>query len=372
MKPFLSRTWSTISDVVTFGPARRRRTNTSSTNSSNDSFTNSDRYTLSLHSMPPPPSALFLPVNAVSEEVGGVTGSWSIYGNHTLSPSPEAFDGTEDDVIFCKNNVCYRIPRHAPSPNASFTCTSSSEHDPLSFKMRDIETTPTPSPPTLATSSRTTLTQDDEEEEEEEVEGYMYICTRGSDFGQTLILNWTPNDHMTNHAHNPDDSRDRNSAPSNRTTLENESESTTRGGGGATCSGSDRREVHHESLSLDLGRMETIRIFYHFESPSTGITSGEMVICSQERKLYIFSFKHTGLYDLIKKFRSWRYFTYVHSSEANQYTFTIVRPRLTLSELHVEEGLVGGVLTEDMWGQLKDPMGRILDKKLVLQVRVSL
>lgn len=357
MKPFFSRTLSTISDVVTLGPVRRRRTNTSSTNSSTDgsSFTNSERYTHSMRSvytMPPPPS---LPVGSVSEEVGGITGSWSIY-HHPFSPSPEVYDALEDDVIFCKNNVCRRIARAStPSPNASFTYTSSSEYDPQSFKLKELETTPS------SLTSSVTTAMHEEEEEEEEIEGYMYICTRGSDFGQTLILNWTPNNSMTNHSRIQSGGTDPTQGDYSKP---NPSETGAARGG--ACS-RDRTEREHDSLSLDLGRMESIRILYRYESPTAGISGGEVIIYSQERKYFIFSFKHNGLYDLIKKFRSWRYFTYVHNSEANQYTFTIIRPRLTLSELHIEEGLVSGVLTENMWGQLKDPTGRVLDKKLVLQ-----
>lgn len=359
MKPFFSRTLSTISDVVTLGPVRRRRTNTSSTNSSTDgsSFTNSERYTHSMRSvytMPPPPS---LPVGSVSEEVGGITGSWSIY-HHPFSPSPEVYDALEDDVIFCKNNVCRRIARAStPSPNASFTYTSSSEYDPQSFKLKELETTPS------SLTSSVTTAMHEEEEEEEEIEGYMYICTRGSDFGQTLILNWTPNNSMTNHSRIQSGGTDPTQGDYSKP---NPSETGAARGG--ACS-RDRTEREHDSLSLDLGRMESIRILYRYESPTAGISGGEVIIYSQERKYFIFSFKHNGLYDLIKKFRSWQYFTYVHNSEANQYTFTIIRPRLTLSELHIEEGLVSGVLTENMWGQLKDPTGRVLDKKLVLQVK---
>ena len=94
-----------------------------------------------------------------------------------------------------------------------------------------------------------------------------------------------------------------------------------------------------------------------------------MVVTSRERDHRIFCFKHGGLSDLVKKLRGWHFFCYAHNSEANQFVFTVFTPQLSLQELHPEEGVVNGILTEQVWEQIQDPEGRISDKKLMLQVK---
>ena len=174
------------------------------------------------------------------------------------------------------------------------------------------------------------------------VPGYFYITTRGTDFGQTLILNWTPNSIMGSirkRSSEKAESIDKNNRPS--------------------CS----------SVSIDLGRMETIRVFYTLSQDNKHIDGGEIVISSRERRFKVFCFKNHNLRELIRKFKSWKTFDYRHQRQSQQYIFTIARPRLCLAELHVEEPLVGGVLTRDMWRQLMDCEGRIPDNQLALQVR---
>ena len=85
-------------------------------------------------------------------------------------------------------------------------------------------------------------------------------------------------------------------------------------------------------------------------------------------KIKVFHFKNGGLNDLIQLFRSWKLFNHQCHKESHQHTFTIFRPKLSLSELHPEEGSMPSVLTEDMWWSLMDQAGRIMDSRYVLRV----
>lgn len=95
-----------------------------------------------------------------------------------------------------------------------------------------------------------------------------------------------------------------------------------------------------------------------------------MVVTNRERSHRIFHFKRGGLNDLVKKFCAWKFFCYAHNPEARQYVFTVFTPQLSLLELHPEEGLVNGVLTEEVWEQIQDPRGMVLDKQMMLQVKL--
>ena len=327
MKPFFSKTL----DVLTLGTLRRRRVNTVSNVPAGDE--SCDSHSSITHSMPSN-------LTRISEEIRDDTGSWLIY--HATSPTVERIDSHEDDILFCKNNVFLKYPSQITrSPSDTSNNVSSSSDGSLgesighSIPMKPLSTPAVP----MATKPA------DQDDDLTLIPGYMHISTRGSDFGKTLILNWTPNHHMT--------------PISGGGSLENTSPSSV---AKSSCS----------SISIDLGQMESIRIFYKCEPPEAGITSGEVVISSKERQFKIFYFQHNGLYDLIKKFRSWKYFNNKHLKEAKQHIFTVLRPRLSLAELHDEEGLVSGMLTQSIWKQLQDPLGRVLDKKFVLQVNMHL
>ena len=82
----------------------------------------------------------------------------------------------------------------------------------------------------------------------------------------------------------------------------------------------------------------------------------------------MFYFKASGLNDLVHILRSWKYFNHVCHKESHQHTFTIFRPKLSLAELHPDESKVTSLLTEDMWRDVKDPDGRIVEGPLVLKV----
>ena len=227
----------------------------------------------------------------------------------------------EDDVVFRKNNVFLKYPSNPSGRRRRNSTSTSSDRS--------------------SSDDRMDFCSSSEEENLVLVPGYFYITTRGTDFGQTLILNWTPNSIMRSaRRRTPDktESADKSDRPS--------------------CS----------SVSIDLGRMETIRVFYTLSPDSKLIDGGEIVITSRERRFKVFCFRNHNLRELIRKFKSWKTFDYRHQRQSHQYIFTIARPRLCLAELHVEEPLVGGVLTRDMWRQLMDCEGRISDNHLALQV----
>ena len=84
--------------------------------------------------------------------------------------------------------------------------------------------------------------------------------------------------------------------------------------------------------------------------------------------MQVFRFKTGGLNDLIHILRSWKYFKHNWHKESHQHTFTIFQPKLSLLELHPLEGTIKSLLTVDMWRDLKDEEGRIIDKHYVLKV----
>ena len=179
------------------------------------------------------------------------------------------------------------------------------------------------------------------------IPGFLFITTRGSNFGSTLLLNWAPNSSMR--------APGTDGVPA---TAEAES-----------CqSHYDLDRPSCSSVSIDLGMMEIIRIFYHTDENGF-IAKGEMVISSKDRNFKVFHFKNGGLSELIHIFRSWKYFSHQMHKASHQHTFTIFCPKLSLAELHPLEGTVKSVLTEEMWRDLLDAEGRVIDGRYVLKVR---
>ena len=84
--------------------------------------------------------------------------------------------------------------------------------------------------------------------------------------------------------------------------------------------------------------------------------------------MQVFRFKTGGLNELVHILRSWKYFKHNWHKESQQHTFTVFQPRLSLAELHPLEGTIASMLTADMWRDLKDGEGRIIDKQYVLKV----
>lgn len=233
----------------------------------------------------------------------------------------------EDDILFRKNNVLLRYPK-------SLDASSSVPVEPL--------------PDTTEMNPTRDASQD---EDQVLIPGFLFVTTRGSNFGTTLILNWAPNSSIC--------------VPSSTSSSIN---STSNGVGRKTAlSSADFDRPSCSSVSIDLGMMEMIRIFYHTDVKGF-ISSGEMVITSKDRKFKVFHFKTGGLNDLIYLLRSWKFFNHQCHRESHQHTFTIFRPKLSLSELHPDEGSVKSVLTEDVWQSLLDREGRITGSQCVLKV----
>ena len=87
--------------------------------------------------------------------------------------------------------------------------------------------------------------------------------------------------------------------------------------------------------------------------------------------LQVFRFKTGGLNELVHILRSWKYFKHNWHKESQQHTFTVFQPKLSLAELHPLEGSIASMLTADMWRDLRDGEGRIIDKQYVLKVSLQ-
>lgn len=324
MKPFLTKAWDTIT-------LRRRPTVT--------------RY----------PSDINLDVTCLNSHAehrehsrehhnsDSSSGGWCVYCN---TSSLEDIDTDDDNVVYCKNNVMLKVPNRrskllsSGSPGNFMDMKRNSSPPDQPIPMRNL-------PPSA--SSNTLHGSSYHDDNTLLIPGYFHISTRGSNFGQVLILNWRSNASMTGTSTRP-------SPPRMGLGLSL---------GGATGGGASSHRNDKNSVSIDLSQVESIKIFYQDEE---GGVSGEVVICTRDRNFKMFAFKNGGLNELIKKFCQWKYFNHQHSPHAKQYLFNVFQPRLSLAELHPEEGLVNGMLTEELWRQLKDPSGKIVDKKFILQV----
>ena len=87
--------------------------------------------------------------------------------------------------------------------------------------------------------------------------------------------------------------------------------------------------------------------------------------------LQVFRFKTGGLNELVHILRSWKYFKHNWHKESQQHTFTVFQPKLSLAELHPLEETIASMLTADMWRDLRDGEGRIIDKQYVLKVSLQ-
>ena len=268
----------------------------------------------------------------------------------------------QDEVLFSKNNVFLSYPKRA----------SLKTHDLTRFS--SLENSRTPSPQALSStgdnSNSNSSASSSFQDNQILVPGYLFITTRGSNYGTTLILNWAPNSSMrvppvstslplhlqpstsTNSlgsatistltngdqidtAASSTDNKERGQAMKDRSngshvaectegdavdfmttnSRENPSNSwpiivTTGRGGDALVPGTARVEkvgagvglsrvgVGSEeallgydrpscsSVSIDLGLMEMIRIFYNTDTNGF-IVSGEMVIRSKDRNFKV-------------------------------------------------------------------------------------
>ena len=231
-----------------------------------------------------------------------------------LSPVEKYITPEEDEVLYSKNNVLLKYPprRIGGEQASSNGGTTDSSNQVL-------------------------------------IPGFLFITTRGSNFGSTLLLNWAPNSSMR--VPENDTTPSTAAAESNQSHFDLETPS---------CS----------SVSIDLSKMEIIRIFCHKDDDGF-VTKGEMVISGKDRNFKVFHFRNGGLTELIQIFRSWQYFNHNVHKPTQQHTFTVFCPKLSLEELHPMEGKVKSVLTEEMWRDLLDSEGRITDAHLVKKVSVE-
>lgn len=94
----------------------------------------------------------------------------------------------QDEVLFSKNNVFLSYPKRA----------SLKMHDLTRFS--SLENSRTPSPQALPSagdnSNSNSSASGSFQDNQILVPGYLFITTRGSNYGTTLILNWAPNSSM--------------------------------------------------------------------------------------------------------------------------------------------------------------------------------
>ncbi len=197
-------------------------------------------------------------LNVVAPKERPVSKEYSSTPSPLLSPV-EPFGTLEaDDILFRKNNVCLKHPRKKKismssslprSRDVSFSSSMSESGD--SFSSRD-------STPSRGSSY----------DNQELIPGFLFITTRGSDFGTTLILNWAPNSSIVAQQQTPSEIG--------------------RGSRSSSLSDENGRFVAEDcpSISIDLGLMEVIRVFYRINETGL-VASGEMVITSKDRKFKV-------------------------------------------------------------------------------------
>ena len=190
------------------------------------------------------------------------------------------------------------------------------------------------------------------------VPGFLFIKTRGSDFGSTLILNWVPNSSLLKR-------QQLTVASEGEEPLLSTSRAEGRGGGGGGGGGGGEGGGGRgcaASVSIDLSQTEMIRVFFEESvSKKEVIASGEMVLTSRDRSYYMFYFRNGGLSQLVDVLRSWSHLGHQDLREARQHTFTIIQPKLRLSELHPQERRVKSCMTNSLWASLMDQDGRITE-----------
>ncbi len=93
----------------------------------------------------------------------------------------------QDEVLFSKNNVFLSYPKRA----------SLKSHDQMRFStLSFLEASLTPSHQASDNSNSNSSASGSFQDNQILVPGYLFITTRGSNYGTTLILNWAPNSSM--------------------------------------------------------------------------------------------------------------------------------------------------------------------------------
>ena len=149
-------------------------------------------------------------------------GAWSIY-----STTPESIDSNDEDLVFCKNNVFLACPRQ--TKNLDDSDSEGATVDPLKY---------------FTPIGEDELESSSASDNMEHIPGYAHIVTRGAAFGPSLVLNWSPNTIM--------DPRE-----------------------AVRSSTEDKQKPNRSCVSVDLGKMESIKILYELDGRKR-ITSGQV------------------------------------------------------------------------------------------------
>ena len=225
-------------------------------------------------------------------------------------PPPRLPITQEDDILYRKNNVYLKYQtgakqRSETSSSSSLDGSSSSSSSPAVQSLRMLQGSPAPKPKA--------------EQRADKVPGFLFIASRGSNYGSTLILNWAPNSTMIKCSVSINSTVCTAGESSGNELTSSTSSGRSQAGEAAASTAlqatslrppSPSPRTEHTCVSIDLGEMEVIRVFYHTEDNSDGMVSGEMVVSSKQTDFWVFHFQNGGLTDLIHLFRSWKYFSH--------------------------------------------------------------
>ena len=173
-----------------------------------------------------------------------------------LSPVEPIDTIAADDILFRKNNVYLKQPQRKRTSSSR-----ASRELSLSTSSGDSGETH---------SDKESQSKVNPSDNQDLIPGFLFITTRGSDFGTTLILNWAPNSSILPPGLHPESRTSRSSS------IGSSNSATSTQSGDEGCS----------SVSVDLGLMEVIRIFYRINDRGI-ILSGEMVITSKDRNFKV-------------------------------------------------------------------------------------
>ena len=178
-----------------------------------------------------------------------------------------------DDVLFRKNNVLLKCPaKSCIVQNANSNATSYNMHSTTQSKDSNaVDVTTSLDNHTL-------------------IPGFLFVTTRGSNFGTTLILNWAPNSSMVV----PSSFSNTSVMSINKDCLEDSGEVMDRSDYPPnTGYHSSLSQYVCSSVSIDLCLMEMIRIFYRMDDKGF-MEAGELVVKSKEQefKVNVMSWSH--------------------------------------------------------------------------------
>lgn len=176
-----------------------------------------------------------------------------------------------DDVLFSKNNVLLKYHLKDVQVDSSYLGNiSSSIPTTNAMSATDTMSARTILPPHFDSGS---LPLSKSLDNHVLVPGFLFVTTRGCNFGTTLILNWAPNSSMK-----VPSVHDSQNQTEQSPTMVASSHS-------ATCGG-DSKHKFASAISIDLCLMEMIRIFYHVDDKGF-IVSGELVLKNKEEEFKV-------------------------------------------------------------------------------------